>query len=1379
MLKFTNLEQNKINDFIKHTINNDTLEFEIRVNSKITNTEFVNVIRKIKSLGLKNISNNSNILDVFFEDNNNIRMTIHDDENINNYCNSNSIKDIKEKIEFIEKKRFSIGKNEIRPLDLRNYNLRLNLKDENNLGIKTKNVSSIITRFGLMNKSFRYKKRYSFLSQDKNFRFDLTIIKSSSIEEIKIDKRNLPKKDVSDIMKRFVVKPKGVKMAFYDWWDSLGENHIVSIRENRYNKTLYFKNLEESETLTNSLSYEIELEFIGNKNTKDIEGKNLDEKQKFIQKKLEENLSIILKALQQNEFIIGNNEKKNVRDTFYSLTGQSRFSDSMPLAVTLEKENIVEMDNLEYINNINIRRNYCVLEKTDGERCILFIDNNGIMYLVNRQNDIIKTGVKCMTSINCIIDGEYVTKNISGKNIRKYLAFDLYFSQGEDYRERILNRNHEQRNSNDIEKSRLEELEDVIANFNLVRDKCVNEFIIEMKIFKYGDMDEYDTKTQTILDKYNIALQDEILKGEQGDKKLIDKLNDRIRTARQDTSIFDESNKILQQIASNTYDYKTDGLIFTPVNLTVGEGNIKRNVYGGSWDRIFKWKPVEENSIDFKVVFLKDDKNNDIEKFIDDGREVNKYKKVKLLVGYDIKSHSKLNGLKVVNEDPNYQEGYNNIPFEPTDPFMDKIYESYLLIEKNGLVCEEGDIIKDGNIVEFSYNHKADTRFCWIPKRIRSGPRPNSFQTACNIWRTIFNPITVDMITQGLEKDDNNKYYSESDNSNKELKNLYSFHNLVKKYSLQENTSKGNTLLDMSCGQLGDLFKWIGCELSMVVGMDINKHNLTNITKGATTRVIELKEKNASENANPLLDNIFLIWGDGSKNIRNSSAGLDSLNKFYIDVLWGNVINRRHIERLAQPKMKTNRGKCKDGFDVISNQFAIHYFFKNKDTLHNFLTNVSQNLKVGGKMISTCFDGSRVFKLLEKSDFIERRDEQNKLLWRLEKKYTQNKMLNTDKSLGIAIDVYMESFTSFNEEYLVNIDYLKSILGDYGLEIINLKDFGTCYKDLSANGYIKNELTEECKELSFLNTIIVLHKKKEMEVIQSGGALKETLLDEFLSKKSILEDVSDDENIDYEQTLISDNNTGEEDNIIGYQEESEEEDINQENSEKKILFLDDEEVNNESGNNLNEIELTNPVDQADPVDQAGQADLVDQADQADPVDQVDPVEQTNPVGPVGQNNVSSSELSLINRLNDDKKELDFVNIGNNTLEEVDLNNMIGGGGGKKISNELNITRLDDIDLSPDLNETDMESLVNTNLEIVKPILSDNNEELTNDLDSNDILNSISNEMTELSSSMNTIKDANSGQLLMEHKDMPTERKEDTVKVIKLDIDKNTMNMIKQ
>ena len=102
-------------------------------------------------------------------------------------------------------------------------------------------------------------------------------------------------------------------------------------------------------------------------------------------------------------------------------------------------------------------------------------------------------------------------------------------------------------------------MEELISNFNLVRDKCIHDFVIEMKVFKYGDMDEYDIKTQNIINKYNIALQEEILKGDLGESKIIEKLNDRIRIAKQDTSIFDESNKILQKKVYKTKKYKTDG----------------------------------------------------------------------------------------------------------------------------------------------------------------------------------------------------------------------------------------------------------------------------------------------------------------------------------------------------------------------------------------------------------------------------------------------------------------------------------------------------------------------------------------------------------------------------------------------------------------------------------------------------------------------------------------------------------------------------------------------------------------------------------------------------------------------------------------------------
>ena len=40
-----------------------------------------------------------------------------------------------------------------------------------------------------------------------------------------------------------------------------------------------------------------------------------------------------------------------------------------------------------------------------------------------------------------------------------------------------------------------------------------------------------------------------------------------------------------------------------------------------------------------------------------------------------------MNGLKVINENPNYSNSYSLIPFEPTNPFVNKLYETYIKIQ--------------------------------------------------------------------------------------------------------------------------------------------------------------------------------------------------------------------------------------------------------------------------------------------------------------------------------------------------------------------------------------------------------------------------------------------------------------------------------------------------------------------------------------------------------------------------------------------------------------------------------------------------------------------------------------------------------------------------
>ena len=62
-----------------------------------------------------------------------------------------------------------------------------------------------------MKKVFRYKKRFSFRSIDKLFSIDLTIVKSSNKKQIMEKNSFMKKKNVSEKLRRFVIKPSNVK----------------------------------------------------------------------------------------------------------------------------------------------------------------------------------------------------------------------------------------------------------------------------------------------------------------------------------------------------------------------------------------------------------------------------------------------------------------------------------------------------------------------------------------------------------------------------------------------------------------------------------------------------------------------------------------------------------------------------------------------------------------------------------------------------------------------------------------------------------------------------------------------------------------------------------------------------------------------------------------------------------------------------------------------------------------------------------------------------------------------------------------------------------------------------------------------------------------
>ena len=65
-------------------------------------------------------------------------------------------------------------------------------------------------------------------------------------------------------------------------------------------------------------------------------------------------------------------------------------------------------------------------------------------------------------------------------------------------------------------------------------------------------------------------------------------------------------------------------------------------------------------------------------------------------------------------------------------------------------------------------------------------------------------------------------------------------------------------------------------------------------------------------------------------------------------------------------------GKAKEGFNVISNQFSVHYFFSDVNSINEFARNCSQNCRIDGYVIGTCYDGGKIFDRLKTKAMVKK-----------------------------------------------------------------------------------------------------------------------------------------------------------------------------------------------------------------------------------------------------------------------------------------------------------------------------------------------------------------------------------------------------------------------
>ena len=1015
----------------------------------------------------------------------NLRAEITGLDLIQEYCRTNSMQKLIDmpstvfnKLKFTQKQTATKSSGEyINKVIVQDFNFKVSYQTEQDFMVNAPFCRKTLDTWNDSLKTFRSMNRVRFRHPDLPIFADLTVIKTS---DYTLDKDNQP-----------ILIPKYT--------------------------------IQESNLFNNVERYEVELEIDNYRVGFGTEYDNI----KKLMSALRKSIRIVLCGIQNTRFPISYKVRDNICQSYMRLLlpeddvnktnmeikrwiKPSHFIG--PGSITLQMEHVT--DNVENTNNLtpNIRKHYTVTDKADGDRNLLYITEDGNIYLIDTNMNVTFTGTKTTekTTFNSILDGELIKYDKNGKFINLYAAFDIYYVHEKSVRDLpFLSQGEESGVELDHRLSLLYKFVNVLNPVSIL-EKGTKEvhskkipcgFHIQCKSFYY------DTEKNTI---------------------------------------FDGCSTILSNKNDGIFEYNTDGLIFTPAYLAVGANSVgEKSKIKKTWESSFKWKPAEHNTIDFLVSVKKNEaKRDEIHHIFQDGKQldnvktISQYKTLILMTGYTEKVHSIMNAYQSILDDmisdvgDNVsEEEYKPVPFHPTEPRDPYAHlTNIMLVEKNGkhiMQTEEGDIFTENMIVEFKYVITNKSTWKWVPIKVRYDKTAellggvtknygNPYHVANSNWQSIHNPITEEMITTGeniAERvDDNDDVYYSQTNEETTTQPLRDFHNrYVKSKLIAAVSNRDDTLIDYACGLGGDLAKWKYAKLKFVFGIDYAYDNIHNAKNGICARYIQEKKKNKQ------YPDALFIKSDSGKNIRtNEDINTSQKDKQIINAVFGTGPKDATI--LGKGVYK-NYGIASSGFNISSCQFAMHYFFEDNKTVHSFLRNLSECTKVNGYYIGTCYDGETVFNLLrskekEESITIFKGGEK---MYEIIKQYDKTGFPDDELSLGYGIDIYQESINKEKvfREYLVNFTYLTRIMEDYGFVLItqdeanhmNLPNSTGLFDEMFTQmeqeivmrpnvkpnyRYAPNISVEE-KQISFMNRYFVFKKVRSVDAKQISEIIEKQI----------------------------------------------------------------------------------------------------------------------------------------------------------------------------------------------------------------------------------------------------------------------------------------------
>jgi len=1008
----------------------------------------------------------------------NVRAEIMGLDLIQEYCRTNSLQKLIDmpstgiaKLKFTQKMTATSKSGElVRKLDVEDFNFRVSYQTEQDYPVQSNFGRKIVDKWNDSLKTFRSMNRVRFHHAELPIFADLTIVKTSK-------KTN------------WVVIPQYT--------------------------------IQEADVFNGVGQYEVELEIDNNRVGNGTQYNTLPK----LMTALRKSVRIVLSGIQGSKFPISYKERDGVLHSYSELIhGKTEKIDGEkdvpekrekrqynnttpqfvgPSSYTLQMSNVVDNE-IANMTTPNIRNDYTVTDKADGDRKLLYINGEGKIYMIDTNMNVMFTGTKTSekTIYDSLLDGEHIKHDKNGKYINLYAAFDVYYIHEKAIRDLPFVSGAIGANELEYRLPLLYKFIDVLQPISIlanegngeVKPKHANvpcDFRVQSKTFYY-----------------------------ETDKN----------------SIFDGCSKILSGMKDGVFEYNTDGLIFTPSAFAVG-GESKGGPPGpkskAAWEHSFKWKPPEFNTIDFLVTTKQNKMGKDeIHHVFQEGKNlqgvqnVSQYKTLILQCGFSEKLHGYVNPCQMILDDESppitaytkYDNTYKPVPFQPTNPSAENAYLCNIMLveDKTQLLMktEEGEYFDKNMIVEFKYVMDNNDGWRWVPLRVRydktaellSGIKKNygnAYNVANNNWHSIHNPITEDMISTGQNIPEHvDEVYYNGSNNDTNTQALRNFHNLyVKSKLIMAVSRRGDTLIDYAVGMAGDLPKWIYSHLKFVFGTDYSKDNIHNQKRGACSRYLSAKKQHHN------MPDALFVHGDSGINIRNGKAFNTEKDKQIANAVFGS--GPKDAVLLGKGVYK-NYGVAESGFQVSSCQFAMHYFFKDTETLHQFMRNLAECTKVNGYYIGTCYDGKTVFDLLRTKNKNESLSifKGERKIYELTRMYDQTGFPDDDMSVGYPIDVYQESINKVFREYLVNFTYFIRLMEDYGFVLITKEEavqmgmpnstglFGELFTNMENEIKMRPNLKAEYKEamymspeeqqISFLNRYFIFKKVRSVDAKKMG-----------------------------------------------------------------------------------------------------------------------------------------------------------------------------------------------------------------------------------------------------------------------------------------------------